>query len=93
LLRGEGRRNYEQTRLLLVLASLLALSGCAVDQKDMARLMRQEGDYRVAANRCDLFLCGHGDLTSETFEGVKNGQPVKGVVCGGALKAYTIRYQ
>jgi hypothetical protein len=47
----------------------------------------------VAVNRADLFLCGHGDLTSETFEGIKNGQPVKGVVCGGALKAYTIRYQ
>jgi hypothetical protein len=82
-----------KARLLLVLTSLLVLSGCAVDQKDMARLMRQEGITEWRPTGADLFLCGHGDLTSEAFEGVKNGQPVKGVVCGGALKAYTIRYR
>jgi hypothetical protein len=59
-------------RLLLVLTSLLVLSGCAVDQKDMGRLMRQEGITEWRPTGADLFLCGHGDLTSETFEGIKN---------------------
>jgi hypothetical protein len=47
-----------KTRLLLVLASLLVLSGCAVDQKDMARLMRQEGVTEWKPTGKKFFLCG-----------------------------------
>jgi hypothetical protein len=78
---------------LLILAAVLTLPGCAVNQKDMARLMRQEGVTEWRSTGSNTFLCGHEDLTSETFEGIKNGQPVKGVVCGGPMKAYTIRYR
>jgi hypothetical protein len=74
----------------LILAAALVLSGCAVDQKDMARLMRQEGVTEWKPTGKEFFLCANDSLAAQGFTGTKNGQPVRGVVCGGP--PYAIRY-
>ena len=58
----------------------------------MTRLMRQEGITQWKDTGYEIWGCGEGDSFHEGFSGTKNGVPVNGVVCGGLMKAYTVRY-
>lgn len=78
---------------MVLAAFLLVVSGgCRVSNPDFDRLMRQELIEDAIARDADLLGCGHGDFYSRGFTGTKNGVPVRGVVCRGLLKGYTVRY-
>lgn len=78
--------------LIIVMLALTASGACNIADKDMVRIMRQEGvsDYRNKG--AVYFGCGH-DAFGTNFSGVKNGVAVRGAVCGGWGKDYTIRYE
>lgn len=86
--------------LIAVAAFIGGVSGgYQVSQADFVRYMQQEGissavnsGYRYGAG------CGEQDIYNTTFSGIKNGQPVSGIICQGNAvrtgygKATTIRY-
>lgn len=78
-------------KLLTGLTFWLAV-GCGVSDSNMTRLMKQEGVTEAQYDGYALFGCGQDDTFREKFHGKKNGAPVNGVVCGGLMKAYTVRY-
>lgn len=79
--------------LFLVMLLLTTSGACNVSQGDLSRLMLQEGISQWQDRGPVYFSCGGAGTFGSHFAGVKNGVPVKGVVCGGWLKNYTIRYE
>ena len=71
----------------------LSLCGCTVSKDDVARLMKQEGITDWHDDGLAVIGCADDDILQSGFHGIKNGQPVKGVICGGGTKGYTIRYK
>lgn len=76
----------------IVILVFYSISPPGIAPADFSRLMRQEGITQVQPVDVTLFSCGHGDGFATGFRGVKNGQSVQGVVCGGFFKSNTIRY-
>jgi len=79
--------------LVLVMLALTASGACNVPRRDLERLMRQEGIEYFKDEGPVYFSCGGEDFFGSHFSGIKNGHPVKGSVCGGWMKDYTVRYQ
>jgi opacity protein-like surface antigen len=83
----------KRTIAVAALLAALALTSCNVDSNDAYRLLTQEGVNSVKLTGYAFFGCSKGDDFSTKFTGVKNGVPVKGTICGGVFKNYTIRYE
>lgn len=79
-------------RLLLITIACIS-TGCTVDSQSLQRLAKQEGISQFVDQGYAWWGCGEGDTFHSAFSGVKNGQPVKGYICGGFLKGYTVRYE
>jgi hypothetical protein len=77
---------------LIISLAFIALTACGVSGDDFARIMRQEGISNFRNEGYAVFGCSDSDTFKTRFSGTKNGQPIKGVVCGGWLKGYTVRY-
>ena len=73
--------------------ALTLLCGCTVSQKDIERLMKQEGITDWKDDGYAPLGCSDDDDFHSKFHGTKNGQPVTGFICGGITKGYTIRYK
>lgn len=80
--------------IIIVIGFLVVAStgGCDANPQDVTRILTQDGITNIKLGGYGWFDCGRDDYFSSTFTGVKNGQPVSGVVCKGGLKDYTIRY-
>lgn len=80
--------------LIVVLVAIVwySISPPGIAPADFARLMRQEAITEAQPVSVSLFSCGEGDGFATGFRGIKNGQPVKGVICSGIFKSNTIRY-
>lgn len=78
--------------LFVVMLLLTASGACNVPQRDLSRLMLQEGIMQWKDRGPVYFSCGETDTFGSRFSGIKNGVPVNGVVCGGWMKSYTVRY-
>jgi hypothetical protein len=79
-------------KLLCFLLLVLCLVGCTHSNDTAFRLLAEDGVTQVQLNGYAFFGCAKGDDFATEFSGVKNGKPVKGVLCGGFLKANTVRY-
>lgn len=79
--------------LVAVLLAALFTIACTQDPNDVQRILRAEGVSQVALTGYDPWSCSDSDSFSTGFTGVKNGVRVAGVVCGGFMKANTVRYK
>lgn len=79
----------------IILAVSVIFDFGARDPQTFEKLMIQEGILEARQEGMPLVGCSDSDSSalSVKFSGRKNGVPVKGIVCGGYLKAYTIRYE
>lgn len=70
-----------------------------INQADFERIMRQEGITNAVQGGHAYTGCGSEEPYNSIFTGIKNGQPVSGIVCAGWGggngwgKAITIRYR
>ena len=78
---------------LVVAILLILLPACTVSHNDMERLMKQEGITDWKDDGYAPIGCSDDDDFHSGFHGTKNGQPVKGFICGGVTKGFTIRYR
>lgn len=78
--------------LLVLFVALMAIPGLLeIDPAAFDRLMAQEQIEEPINTGYELLACGQ-DPFNAGFKGKKNGRPISGVVCGGVMKGYTIRY-
>jgi hypothetical protein len=80
---------------LIGVVGLGLLCGCGANNtQTFNRLMQQENITNATNLGTAWFGCAESDNTmyNVKFKGVKNNTPVSGVICGGPLKGYTIRY-
>jgi hypothetical protein len=72
---------------------MTVVCGCTVPKSDFQRIMKQEGIENPIDKGYAIFGCGNGDNIKTEFSGIKNGVRVDGIICGGFIKGYTIRYK
>jgi len=81
---------YNPSKLILLIL-LLSLMSC-VNADRMYEVIEQDGVESVEITGYAWTGCGEDDSIKQKFIGIKNNKPVSGVICGGILKAYTVRY-
>jgi hypothetical protein len=81
----------------LVLAiAIFALAGCEVNRDKAFEILAGEGCTQTKLEGFTMFGCGHDDNQSQEFTCLRNGQAVRGVICGQTglfAKGYTVRYK
>lgn len=80
----------------LKIAAVLSFSvlvSCGVDPNQGERILRSQGLTDVQIGSYAVWGCGKDDSFGSNFS-AKNasGEAVTGVICGGFLKGYTVRY-
>lgn len=88
---------YSVNKILAILAVailLLVATGCDdhLELDDAARVLAGEGVTQTQFTGYDGGACADSDLHHTGFTGMRNGVSVRGTVCGGRLKGYTVRY-
>ena len=77
--------------LTFALAALM-LAGCTNVDKTV-EILTQAGYKNIQTTGYSCFACGKDDTFSTGFVATSpNGTQVKGTVCGGFMKGYTIRF-
>lgn len=81
-------------RIGLVIAATLSLCLAGCDESGAKRAIEDFGLSDVTLGGMPWFGCGNDDnaFYNHSFEARNTkGRPVKGVVCGGPFKGYTVR--
>ncbi|AGC36121.1 hypothetical protein B7L88_gp167 [Rhizobium phage RHEph10] len=72
--------------------SVALLSSCRVDPQDAQRILADSGMKDIELKGGSWFGCSKGDTYNTEFVATgPTGRRVEGVICGGLLKAYTVR--
>lgn len=80
--------------LLMVGGFCLWLATNTHDDARFQAVMKAEGISQPVATGYSWFACSEDDWKGTGFTGIKNGQRVNGVLCGGLfVKADTVRYR
>lgn len=80
--------------LVLTLAIVvLAIIGCEVNHDKADEILTAEGCTETRLQGWTMFGCGKDDGQSMAFECIRNKTVVHGVICGGFMKGYTVRYK
>ncbi|QIG69148.1 hypothetical protein EVB78_114 [Rhizobium phage RHph_N1_15] len=75
------------------IAAAALLSSCEVDPQDAQRILADNGMKDIELKGSSWFGCSKGDLYDTEFVATApSGRRVEGVICGGSLKGYTVRY-
>jgi hypothetical protein len=78
---------------LIAIACLSFLAGCGVNEVKAKRILESQGLSSVAVGGYSIWGCGNEDTFKSSFTAKDSkGQDVSGVVCGGWLKGYTVRF-
>lgn len=78
-----------------ILIACLFLTGCGAVPRDKAlSLLEAEGCSSIILGSYEWIFdgCGKEDSYNISFSCIRNGRSVSGVICGGILKSYTVRY-
>jgi hypothetical protein len=79
--------------LIVIVGGLIALFAGVTDEGTAARILDAEGVTQIEYTGYDWAACGMDGWYRTGFTGLRNGKPVRGVVCSGLLfKASTVRY-
>jgi hypothetical protein len=74
------------------IAAVALASSCAVDPQDAYRILADNGMKDIQLKGGSWFGCSKGDTYNTEFVATAaSGRRVEGVICGGFLKAYTVR--
>ncbi|MBX5130724.1 hypothetical protein HJB53_30000 [Rhizobium lentis] len=74
------------------IAAVALLSSCDVDPQDAQRILADNGMKDIQLKGGSWFGCAKGDTYNTEFVATSaTGRRVEGVICGGLLKAYTVR--
>lgn len=80
-------------KIVLLCAIGAALSSCGIDAAEAKRVIEAQGITNVQVTGYAWFGCGNDDDYGSNWTGTgANGKPVGGVICGGWLKGYTVRF-
>lgn len=75
----------------LLFIVIMTLSGCGVNHDDGTRILKNMGYENIEIKGYTLFGCSKDDSFRSKFVATKDGQQVRGVLCGGILKGITVR--
>lgn len=76
---------------IIAIGGLISLSQNQPPDSEYIRILTEEGYSNIRLHGYQTLGCGEGDYYSQTFTATKQDRPVKGVVCKGISKGYTIR--
>lgn len=80
-------------RRIIAIACLSLLAGCGVNEAKGKRILESQGLRDVVIGGFAFWGCGNDDEFASNFTAKDSkGQDVSGVVCGGWLKGYTVRF-
>lgn len=80
-------------KTLLAFAAVALLAGCGVNPEQATRILESQGYTEVRIGGYAFFGCSEHDSFRSKFTATgANGQQVNGVICGGLLKGYTVRF-
>lgn len=80
-------------KLIISLSALLVLSSCGVNPDEAIRILKSQGIKNPVIGSYTFFGCAKDDSFHSTWNGNDvNGNPISGVICGGPLKGYTVRF-
>lgn len=81
------------TKLMLVSALIVLLSGCTSSDAEVSQVLHAHGMKLIRTTGYRFFVCGKDDEFSTGFI-AKNpkGTQIEGVVCCGLLKGCTVRF-
>ena len=76
------------------LVFVLLLASCSKPTSEVVRILESEGCTNIVDGGADIFIsgCSDKDTFNNQFVCDKNGKKVRGVLCSGYWKGYTIRY-
>lgn len=78
---------------LIAIACLSLLAGCGVNEVKAKRILESQGLSDVIIGGYTILGCGKEDTYRSSFTAKDaHGQNISGVVCGGMLKGYTVRF-
>lgn len=82
-----------EIKKLFAVACLSVLAGCGVNPDKAKKLLEGQGMSNVVIGGYSFWGCSEDDTFKSSFTAkAQNGQDVSGVVCGGWLKGYTVRF-
>lgn len=76
---------------IISIIALLFTCSC-VNSDRLYEIIENDGVTNVNLTGYAWTGCSKDDTISQKFTGTKNNKSVNGVICGGWLKAYTVRY-
>jgi hypothetical protein len=80
-------------RKIIAVACLSILAGCGVDPVKAKRILEGQGMTDVVIGGYPFWGCSDKDTFKSSFTAKDSrGHDVSGVVCGGVLKGYTVRF-
>lgn len=83
---------YLAIGIFVLLLAMNTLNNFGVNEQDTTKILQNEGYTNIHLTGYDAFGCADGDVFSTGFTATNsNGKEIRGVVCGGYLKGYTIR--
>ncbi|QIG75686.1 hypothetical protein EVC20_115 [Rhizobium phage RHph_Y2_17_1] len=84
---------FRKTVFVGAIAAVALLSSCRVDEQDAMRVLADNGLKDIQLKGGSWFGCSKGDTYNTEFVATApSGRRVEGVICGGLLKGYTVRY-
>lgn len=79
-------------KILIAIFAAASVAGCTVSEDDSRLAVEGQGYTDVELGGFAIFGCGKDDDFTREWKGTdRNGNRVKGVVCGGWLKGNTVR--
>lgn len=80
-------------KLLMIIPMVALLASCGVNPHEARRILEEQGMTDVKIGGYSLFGCSKGDNFSSSFTATSvKGNRVRGVICGGVFKGYTVRF-
>lgn len=80
-------------KILALTAIALVVASCGVDPDKAIRTLKSSGIQNPVIDGYAWFGCDEKDTFASNWHGTgADGKPVSGVICGGMLKGYTVRF-
>lgn len=78
---------------LVAIACLSLVASCGADPEKASRVLKSQGMSDIHIGGFAFYGCGNDDDYGSFFTAKgAQGQDVSGVICGGWLKGYTVRF-
>lgn len=80
--------------LIFLFIILVSLRSCLTNEDKPRQVLEEQGFTNIRFTGYSFFMCSDKDTYSTGFEATSpTGKEVKGAVCGGFMKGYTVRFE